>query len=145
MTTTNQQNDGFTLIELLVVIVIIGVLASVVGPRLFGRTDQARVAATHQQIDALTMALEQFNLDNGFYPTNEQGLKALVDKPTSRPEAAHWRGPYLKKREIPKDAWEHDYRYICPGRVNIEEYDLLSYGKDDREGGTGSDKDITNY
>ncbi len=93
---TYQQ--GFTLIELLVVIVIIGVLAAVVGPRLFGKTDQAKVAAAKAQIENFSMALEGYQLDNGFLPSTEQGLKALVEKPTTKPVPQNWRGPYLKKK-----------------------------------------------
>ena len=139
------MRNAFTLIELLVVVVIIGVLASVVGPRLFGKTDQAKVSAARQQIDAFVLALENFQLDNGHYPTSEQGLKALIEKPNGKPEARNWRGPYLKKRELPNDPWSNPYLYRSPGTVNKEEFDLISLGKDGREGGEGDAKDITNY
>ena len=137
--------SAFTLIELLVVVVIIGVLASVVGPRLFGKTDQAKVSAARQQIDAFILALENYQLDNGHYPSSEQGLKALVEKPSGRPEARNWRGPYLKKRDLPMDPWGTSYSYRSPGTVNKEEFDLLCLGKDGREGGEGDAKDITSY
>ena len=139
------MRHAFTLIELLVVVVIIGVLASVVGPRLFGKTDQAKVSAARQQIDAFVLALENFQLDNGHYPTTEQGLKALTQKPSGKPEARNWRGPYLKKKELPMDPWSNPYIYRSPGSENKEEFDLLSYGKDGREGGEGDAKDLTNY
>jgi general secretion pathway protein G len=136
---------GFTLIELLVVIVIIGVLAGVVGPRLFGKTDQAKVVAAKQQIEALSLALDSYQLDNGVFPTTQQGLKALVEKPSGKPEAKNWRGPYLKKKEIPSDPWGNPYEYSSPGKHNNEQYDLLSRGKDGKEGGEGDNADITNW
>ena len=94
---------GFTLIELLVVIVIISVLAAVVGPRFFGRTEQGKIAAARAQIENMSMALDNYQLDNGYFPSDEQGLKALVEKPSGRPAATNWRGPYIKAREIPLD------------------------------------------
>ncbi len=136
---------GFTLIELLVVIVIISVLAAVVGPRFFGRTEQSKIAAARAQIENLSMALDNYQLDTGYFPSNEQGLKALVQKPSGRPPATNWRGPYMKAREVPLDPWGSDFVFISPGKVNTQWYDLLSYGKDGREGGDGDQADIANY
>ena len=136
---------AFTLIELLVVIAIIGILAAVVGPRLFGKTDQAKVAACKQQVEAFSTALESYYLDNGSYPSTEQGLKALVEKPSGKPEPQNWRGPYMKKKEIPKDPWGNEYQYAAPGKHNTEQFDLSSYGKDGQEGGEGDAKDVTNW
>ena len=136
---------GFTLIELLVVIVIISVLAAVVGPRFFGRTEQGKIAAARAQIENMSMALDNYQLDNGYFPSDEQGLEALVEKPSGRPPAANWRGPYIKAREVPLDPWGNEFVYQSPGKVNTQWYDLLSLGKDGREGGDGDAADIANY
>ncbi len=136
---------GFTLIELLVVIVIIGVLASVVGPRFFGRTEQGKIAAARSQIENMAIALDNYQLDTGYYPSGEQGLQALITQPSGNPPAQGWRGPYLKAKEMPKDAWGNAYTYESPGKINTEWYDLMSYGKDGREGGDGDAADITNW
>ena len=136
---------GFTLIELLVVIVIISVLAAVVGPRFFGRTEQGKIAAARAQIENMSMALDNYQLDNGYFPSDEQGLKALVEKPSGRPSAANWRGPYIKAREVPLDPWGSEFVYQSPGKVNTQWYDLLSLGKDGREGGDEDAADIANY
>lgn len=140
-----QKQPGFTLIELLVVIVILGVLASVVAPRFFGRTEQGNIAAARSQIENLSIALDNYQLDTGYYPSTSQGLKALFEKPAGSPPARNWRGPYLKAREMPTDPWGNPFVYLSPGKVNSEWYDLLSYGKDGREGGSGDEADITNW
>lgn len=136
---------GFTLIELLVVIVIIGVLASVVGPRFFGRAEQGKIAAARSQIENMAIALDNYQLDTGYYPSSEQSLKALVQQPSGNPPAQGWRGPYLKTKQLPKDPWGSEFLYESPGKVNIEWYDLMSYGKDLREGGDGDAADIKNW
>ncbi len=143
-TPSRRRLLGFTLIELLVVIVIIGVLASVVAPRFFGRTEQGKIAAARAQIEALSMALDNYQLDNGYYPSTQQGLEALIERPAGRPPANNWRGPYIKSRGVPKDPWGAPYEYISPGKINPQWYDLVSYGKDARPGGEGDDADITN-
>lgn len=136
---------GFTLIELLVVIVIIGVLASVVGPRFFGRTEQGKIAAARSQIENISIALDNYQLDTGYYPSSEQGLQALIRQPSGNPPAQGWRGPYLKAQEIPVDPWGNAFVYVSPGKVNTEWYDLVSYAKDGREGGDGDAGDIKNW
>lgn len=145
MKTNRQRYLGFTLIELLVVIIIIGVLAGVVGPRFLGRTDQAKVSAAQQQISNFSLALDSYQLDNGNYPSTEQGLSALLKKPSGSPEPKGWRGPYLKKSEIPTDPWGNAYVYTAPGKHNTQEYDLMSYGKDGKEGGDGDNADVCNW
>ncbi len=124
-----KRNKGFTLIELLVVIIILGLLAALIVPKITGRVDEAKVETTKVQLKALKDALEQYKLDNGTYPTTQQGLKALVEKPTTQPIPPRWR-QYLDK--LPKDAWDNDFIYISPG-VN-RPYELKSVGPDRTEG-----------
>jgi general secretion pathway protein G len=130
---------GFTLLELLVVMVIIGLLAGYVGPRFFSQIGKSEVKAARAQIDALEKALDQFRLDIGRYPTTEEGLKALVERPST---TSKWSGPYLKKA-VPLDPWERPYIYKAPGEHG--EYDLSSLGKDGQAGGTEEAADITNW
>jgi len=130
---------GFTLLELLVVMVIIGLLAGLVAPRYFAQVGKSQVKVAKAQIDSLEKALDQYRLDVGHYPSTEEGLQALVAAPSSE---ANWAGPYLRKG-IPADPWGRPYVYTQPGTHG--EYDLLSYGKDGREGGTGEDADIVNW
>lgn len=130
---------GFTLLELLVVMVIIGLLAGYVAPRFFAQVGKSEVKVAMAQLDALEKALDQYRLDVGKYPTTEQGLGALNEKPAGE---AKWAGPYLKKA-VPPDPWGRPYVYKKPGEHG--EYDLLSYGKDGQPGGSGEDADITSW
>lgn len=130
---------GFTLLELLVVMVIIGLLASYVGPRFFSQIGKSEVKAARAQIDGLEKALDQYRLDTGHYPSTEQGLQALTERPSNE---SKWSGPYLKKG-VPPDPWGHPYVYRSPGEHG--DFDLVSYGKDRQPGGTGEDADITNW
>lgn len=131
---------GFTLIELMLVIVIIATLAAVVFPRFVGRAQQARVAAAKADINSnLALALDLYEMDNGFYPTTEQGLEALLRKPASSPIPQNWQGPYIKRKAI--DPWGNTYMYVSPG-IHNEDYDLYSLGSDGSEGGVD---DITNW
>jgi general secretion pathway protein G len=132
--------SGFTLLELLVVMVIIGLLAGFVAPRYFAQVGKSQVKMARAQIDALDKALDQFRLDVGRYPTTEEGLQALVTQPSSEP---NWNGPYLKKG-VPADPWGKSYVYQQPG-AHGGDFDLVSYGKDGRPGGTGEAADVTNY
>ncbi len=139
-----RAQSGFTLIELLVVLVILGLLAGLVMPRMFGRGEEAKRVAARAQIRILEDALHQFELDNGFYPSTEQGLEALVKKPTVGRIPQNWReGGYLEKGVVPKDPWGNPYGYISPG--NHGDFDLLSYGADGEPGGEGKYADITNW
>ncbi|HAZ09841.1 MAG: type II secretion system protein GspG [Omnitrophica bacterium GWA2_41_15] len=132
-----DNKKGFTLIELMLVVIIIGVLVSMVVPRLAGRSEEARIAAAKADINAnISVALDLFELDNGKYPTTDEGLPALRAKPGS---ASNWKGPYLKKE--PVDPWGKKYIYRSPGEHNPD-YDLYSYGPDVKEGGSD---DITNW
>lgn len=136
---TRLWHAGFTLLELLVVMVIIGLLAGFVAPRYFAQVGKSQVKVARAQIDALDKALDQFRLDMGRYPTTEEGLDVLVTPPSNEPS---WGGPYLKKG-VPMDPWGRPYAYQQPGTHG--DFDLLSYGKDGRPGGTGEDADLTNW
>lgn len=136
---TALRRRGFTLLELLVVMVIIGLLASYVGPKFFSQIGKSEIKAARAQIDALEKALDQYRLDVGRYPTTDQGLNALIERPSGE---QRWSGPYLKKA-VPLDPWGRPYVYRQPGEHG--EYDLLSLGKDGQPGGTGEAADITNW
>ena len=124
-----MMKRAFTLIEVLVVLIILGLLAALIVPKLTGRVDEARIETTKLQLKSIKGALEQFKLDNGFYPTTQQGLKALVEKPSTPPEPKHWK-QYLEK--LPKDAWGNDFIYISP--AGERPYELKSLGPDGIEG-----------
>jgi general secretion pathway protein G len=135
---------GFTLIEIMVVIIIMGILASIVALRLTGQTEQARQTQAETQIRIFESALELYKLDNGSYPTTEQGLKALVEAPTVGKLPRKWReGGYLQKSSIPKDPWGNEYIYLSPGIHN--NFDIMSYGDDGLQGGEGKDKDVNSW
>ena len=135
---------GFTLIEIMVVIVILGILAALIVPRVVGRTDDARIAAARQDIASLLQALKLYRLDNGAYPTTEQGLKALLAKPTIEPLPPNWKqGGYLERSSTPKDPWGNDYKYLNPGLKG--EVDVFSYGRDGAAGGESVDADIGSW
>jgi len=131
---------GFTLIELMLVVIIISILSAMVVPRLVGRSKEARVAAAKADIESnIALALDMYELDNGAYPTAEQGLAALVIKSSMAPAPTNWRGSYLRK--LPKDPWGNDYVYASPGLHNKDDYDLYSYGSD----GIESQDDVINW
>ena len=129
---------GFTLLELLVVMAIIGLLAGYVGPRYFAQIGKSEVKVAKAQMDSLEKALDQYRLDTGHYPSQEQGIAALIKKPANEPR---WDGPYLKK-DLPLDPWGRAYVYKIPGEKG--EYDLISLGKDGVPGGTGEAADLRN-
>lgn len=135
---THSRRSGFTLIELLLVLVILTVLAAVVVPKFTRRSEQARITAARADIANIELALDAFEIDNGRYPTTQEGLTALVQQP---PDLPNWRGPYLK-RGAPKDPWGNPYQYRCPGQYNTDGYDLFSFGPDGQE---GTSDDITNW
>jgi general secretion pathway protein G len=135
---------GFTLIEIMVVITILGILAALIVPRVVGRTDDARVAAAKQDIASLLQALKLYRLDNGAYPSTEQGLKALLAKPAVEPVPQNWKqGGYLERSTTPKDPWGNEYKYLNPGLKG--EIDVFSYGRDGAAGGEGVDGDIGSW
>jgi general secretion pathway protein G len=132
------RQSGFTLLELLVVMVIIGLLVGYVAPRYFAQLGKSEVKAARAQINALGKALDVYRLDTGHYPAQEAGLQALVIAPSNEPK---WQGPYLEKA-VPPDPWGQSYVYRIPGEHG--DYDLISYGKDGKPGGTDENADITN-
>jgi len=141
-----MHNKGFTLLELLVVIVILGILATYVGTRIMGKPEEARQTQAKIQIQALENALNMYRLDNGEYPSTEQGLRALVEKPAVGNIPKTWReGGYLEKSRVPQDPWKNDYAYLYPGIRNANSFDLFSYGSDNQPGGEGKDADIGNW
>ena len=133
---------GFTLIEIMVVVVIMGILAALVVPKLMGRTDDARIVAARQDIATVMQALKLYRLDNQRYPTTEQGLQALMTKPGAGPASDGWKaGGYIDK--LPKDPWGNPYQYLSPGIKG--ELDVFSYGADGQPGGVGNDADIGSW
>ena len=136
------RQSGFTLIEVMIVIVILGVLAALIVPKVMGRPDEARIAAARQDIATIMQSLKLYKLDNRRYPTTEQGLNALVQKPTLAPVPESWNaGGYLER--LPNDPWGQAYRYLNPGLHG--EIDVMSYGADSQPGGQGVDADIGNW
>ena len=139
-----KNNNGFTLIELMVVVVILGILAGMIVPKLMGRTDEAKQVKARTDIVAMETGLKLYRLDNGNYPTTEQGLLALVERPESEPIPTKWpTGGYLEKGKVPKDPWGREYLYLSPGMNG--EYDIISYGADGAPGGADKDLDINSW
>lgn len=137
---SEASQAGFTLIEMLVVLVIIGLIVGLVGPRVLSYLSDARVKTARLQINSFSNSLDLYYLDVGRYPTSQEGLAALVRRPSG---LDIWNGPYLKGGTVPSDPWRNAYIYIAPGAHGA--YDLTSYGSDGREGGEGSATDITNW
>ncbi len=139
-----SDNRGFSLIELMVVVIILGILAMYIGPKLMGRTEDAKIIQTRVQIESLETALKLYKLDNGVYPGTEQGLQALVEQPDTGVLPKKWRkGGYLEKGRVPKDAWGNEYIFLAPGTNS--DYDIISYGADGVPGGEDENKDINNW
>jgi general secretion pathway protein G len=138
-----RRQRGFTLVEIMVVVVIIGILGALVVPKLLGRTGESRVTAARVDISTLMSALKLYKLDNHRYPTTEQGLQALIQKPTTGPAANGWKeGGYVER--LPKDPWGNAYQYLSPG-IHGGEVEIMSYGADGQPGGTGEDADIGSW
>ncbi|HTP46590.1 MAG TPA: type II secretion system major pseudopilin GspG [Usitatibacter sp.] len=136
-----MKRNGFTLIEVLVVVAILGILAAIVVPRIMDRPDEAKRVAAKADVSAIVQALKLYRLDNGNYPTTDQGLVALVQKPASNPVPGNWTKPYLDR--LPKDPWGSDYQYLSPGVHG--EIDVFSLGSDRARGGEGNAADIGNW
>ena len=139
---THSNSKGFTLIEIMVVVVILGILAVLVVPKIMSRPDDARVIAAKHDISAILQAMKLYRLDNNIYPSTEQGLQALVQKPTTQPLPPNWKiGGYLER--LPKDPWGHDYQFLNPGLHG--EIDVYSLGADGAPGGEGNAADIGSW
>ena len=121
----HRRRAAFTLVEMLLVLVILGILAAIVLPRFTNRTKQAQIAATQTQISSFKTALDAFEVDNGYYPKGKSGLADLIQQPR---DAVSWKGPYIQADSVPKDPWQQEYIYECPGRHNPGSYDLSSMG-----------------
>ena len=139
MSRYKRRERGFTLIEVLIVMVILGLLAALVGPRMFGKVGKSRQEAAKAQIALFETALDMYRLDTSKYPTTDEGLQALRSKPSGM---ERWDGPYLPKN-IPLDPWGHAYQYRSPGEHG--DYDIISLGADGRQGGKGEDEDVVNW
>jgi general secretion pathway protein G len=138
------SEKGFSFLELMVVVVILGILATYIAPRFMGRTDDAKAVKAKVDILAIETALKLYKLDNGDYPTTEQGLAALVEKPSTEPVPLNWKEKgYLEKARVPVDPWGKEYLYLSPG-VH-DDYDLISYGADGVQGGEGKNKDVNSW
>jgi general secretion pathway protein G len=139
-----SNKQGFTLIEIMVVVVILGILAGLIVPRIMDKPEEAKRTKAAVQIQSLEQALKFYKLDNGKYPTTEQGLQALVEAPSAGQLAKKWRSAgYLEKGRVPKDPWDNEFIYIAPGLHS--DFDLMSYGIDGQPGGEGDDADINNW
>lgn len=139
-----SNSRGFTLIELMAVIIILGILAGLIIPRIMGTPEEARRTKARLQLESMETALKMYKLDNGVYPSTEQGLQALVEPPSVGVLPKKWReGGYLEKGRVPKDPWENEFVYLSPGVY--DDYDLSSYGADGQEGGEGRDADINSW
>ena len=137
-----NRSTGFTLIEVMVVVVILGILAAIVVPRVMDRPDEARIVKAKNDIRVLQSQLQLYKLDNFVFPTTDQGLEALISKPSTPPEPPKWKtGGYLS--QLPRDPWGRDYQYLSPGQRG--EFDLYSLGADGQPGGEGSNADIGNW
>ena len=139
-----KNNDGFTLIELMVVIVILGILAGLIVPRIMGRPEEAKQIKAKLTIESLETSLRLYKLDNGSYPATEQGLESLVQAPDTGDVPKHYQeGGYIEKGKIPLDPWDNEFVYLSPGVHN--EYDIISYGADGVPGGEGKNKDVNSW
>lgn len=140
-----RLQSGFTLIEIMVVLVILGLLASLLGPQILGRVDDARITKAKNDIGAIETALEMYKVDTGVFPTTEQGLNALIEMPETDPVPTGWKkGGYIKATSI-KDPWNNDYIYRSPTDDEDREYEIISLGADGKEGGEDENADIKNY
>jgi len=156
MCTENKKNSlktkllrrrcgAFSLPEILIALVILTTITLLIMPRLSGKTEKARRSAALMDIErGLSAALDDYEADNGRFPTSQQGLDALLTKPSSEPVPRNWQGPYLKKKSI-LDPWGYPYQYHSPGQKNPHSYDLWSFGADGKEGGEGPDMDVVNW
>ncbi len=141
----DKNQKGFTFIEIMVVVVIIGILATFLVPKIIGKPDEARVAKAKSDIKVLESGLKMYKMDNGRYPTTEQGLAALIKKPVIEPVPRNWKkGGYIEAEDVPLDPWGNEYIYRSPGEAD-RDYEIISLGADGKEGGDGVNEDIKSY
>lgn len=140
--TLRTARPGLTLIEVMVVVIVLGLLAGLVAPQILGRVSEARSETARTQLELIRVALDNYYLDNGRYPTTSQGLEALRTRPASDPEPRDWRGPYLRG-EVPTDPWGRPFIYRSPGEQNPATFDLKTLGADGEPGGEGEDADLS--
>ena len=142
----SRRDAAFTLIEIMAVVLIIGLLGGIVGAAIFGQIDRARVTTARTQIKQIEAALDFYRMDNGKYPSTEQGLEALVQPPSIDPIPKNYRPEgYLSGGRVPLDPWSNEYEYLSPGQNNPYSFDLWSHGSDGKPGGSGTDADIGNW
>lgn len=139
-----RKEEGYTLLEVLAVLILLAALMTLVAPNIIREVQKGQVKAAQAQISAIKGVLKSYYMDNSCYPTTEQGLKALIEKPTIPPIPENWNGPYIEDKKVPIDPWGQEIKYISPGNHNSD-YDIFSYGKDKKEGGEGYDADIGNW
>jgi general secretion pathway protein G len=140
-----REERGFTLLEILAVLVLLSFILTMVAPNIINNLQKGQGDAAKAQISALKNVLNIYYLDNSMFPSTEQGLKALIEKPGTPPVPENWNGPYFEDHKIPKDPWGRELHYVCPGNHNPKKYDVYTLGKDNTEGGTGSDMDVGNW
>ena len=144
--TNERTRQGFTLVEIMAVVVIMGLLAGLVGAAVIGNLNQARTQTASAQIKQLASALTFYQMDNGRFPTTDQGLRSLVEKPSGAPDPRNYRpGGYLDAKSVPKDPWGADYQYLSPGQQNPQSFDIWTLGADGAPGGEGADQDVGNW
>jgi general secretion pathway protein G len=144
--TNERTRQGFTLVEIMAVVVIMGLLAGLVGAAVIGNLNQARTQTASAQIKQLASALTFYQMDNGRFPTTDQGLHSLVEKPSGAPEPRNYRpGGYLDAKSVPKDPWGATYQYLSPGQQNPQSFDIWTLGADGAPGGEGGDRDVGNW
>lgn len=142
-----RKEAGYTLLEVLAVLTLIAFLMLMVAPNIINAITNGKIIATKNQLKATESILTSYFMDNGAYPSTEQGLRALIEKPSLPPVPDKWSGPYLNGNQkiVPKDAWDHELHYVFPGVHNTDSYDLYSYGQDNAEGGNGPNADLGNW
>jgi general secretion pathway protein G len=140
-----RSESGFTLLEILGVLTLLAAIITLVAPNVIKQTQKGQIKTAQAQVNSLKAVLNSYYMDNSMYPTTEQGLKALYEKPTTPPISENWNGPYLEENKIPKDPWGHEIKYICPGTHNQDKFDVYTLGSDNAEGGEGSNADYGNW
>ena len=142
--TYQEREAGFTIIEILAVLTLIAFILLMVAPNIMRNLQQGKITATKAQISATENVLNNYYMDNGNYPSTEQGLRALIEKPSGVPPSENWNGPYLMRKVIPSDAWGRELHYQCPAEHNTDTFDLSSYGQDNAAGGSDANADLGN-